>query len=367
MQTAKVLSTILRSEHNARVARRLAMLVVFFTTGGTFAYVGGVTGWDKRTVKMWYERLSACTMTRKGIKKALSDKPRSGSPTKIAKKHLDEAQRWCETHPFSTAELFAKLEKLSGVQLSMRQVQRYGKKWGNSRKKSQPIEINRATMSAVYGWRHRLLAKIAKYRKLGYAIVTMDESHFTDSTRTARYWAKTFLRIFIEWSGDHHRFSMFCSLTLDGRAFFNHAKSADTISFLEHIERVYQEVGKMVLVLDKASYHMSDEAMAYFKKRDIVLVWYPTGHPYLNPVEEVWNVIKSQIDHSIRYANLQTHLGAFYNFVNNNPKINYDFYKFWNRSPAKGMKRPLIRDEGGPDPSIQAQQVKCKPKSSKRR
>ena len=295
------------------------MLIVLFTTGGTFAAVGIMTQWDKRTVKMWHARFSACTMSRKGIKKALSDKPRSGAPTKIAKKHLDEAKRWCETQPFSVPELSAKLKELSGIQLSTRQVQRYAKKWGNSTKKSQPIELKRATMAAVYSWRRRLLAKVAKYQKLGYAIVTMDESHFKDSTRTAKYWAKTGMRIFLEWSGDHHRFSMLGSMTLDGRAFFNHATSADSISFLEHIKKVHQEVGKMVLVLDKASYHMSDDVMKYFKEHDIVLIWYPTGHPYLNPVEEVWNLIKSQMDHSIRYADLQTHLGAFYKFVNNKP------------------------------------------------
>ena len=147
MQNAKVLSAILRSEHNTRVARRLAMLsmlIVFFTTGSTFAAVGIMTQWDKRTVKMWYARFSVCTMSRKGIKKALSDKPRSGSPTKISKKHLDEAKRWCETQSFSVPELSAKLKELSGVQLSTRQVRIYAKKWGNSTKK---VTANRAKAS----------------------------------------------------------------------------------------------------------------------------------------------------------------------------------------------------------------------------
>ena len=84
--------------------------------------------------------------------------------------------------------------------------------------------------------------------------------------------------------------SLFCSMTSKGRLSYNHADVADTVSFLKHIDCVYQEVEKMVL--DKVSWHMSEEAMKFFAARDIILIWYPLGHPYLNPVEEVWYVIK---------------------------------------------------------------------------
>ena len=49
-----------------------------------------------------------------------------------------------------------------------------------------------------------------------------------------------------------HRFSMICSMTQDGRQFFNHCQTLNTVSFLEHIDKVYREVGKMVLILDRA-------------------------------------------------------------------------------------------------------------------
>ena len=49
------------------------------------------------------------------------------------------------------------------------------------------------------------------------------------------------------------------------------------------MDKVYKKVGKMVLILDKASWHTSQDAQIFFAERDIIVMWYPTGHPYLNP------------------------------------------------------------------------------------
>ena len=93
--------------------------------------------------------------------------------------------------------------------------------------------------------------------------------------------------------------------------------------------------------------------MEFFKDRDIILVWYPPGHPYLNPVEEVWKVLKGAVDSSIRYADLKSHLAAVYGFINNKHRFDYDFATFWRRRPSKGIMRPIIRLEGRQDPPKQ--------------
>ena len=205
-----------------------------------------------------------------------------------------------------------------------------------------------------------LYRNIARYTKMGYAIVTMDESHFKDAVMSAKYWAKLCLRIFMLWSGGSHRFSMICSMTQDGRQFFNHCQTVNTVSFLEHLDRVYKKVGKMVLILDKASWHTSKASEEFFAKRDIVILWYPTGHPYLNPVEEVWSVLKRAMSHSVRYADKATHMEAVYEFIRIH-KFDYDFKKFWNRRPPKGIMRPFIRINGPPHPDIASHQVPSKP------
>ena len=57
------------------------------------------------------------------------------------------------------------------------------------------------------------------------------------------------------------------------------------------MDKVYREAGKTVLILDKAPRHASKETKRFFAELDIVVLWYPIGHPYLNPVEEAWSVL----------------------------------------------------------------------------
>ena len=57
--------------------------------------------------------------------------------------------------------------------------------------------------------------------------------------------------------GGQQRFSMLCSMTMNGRVFFNHCCKVNEDTFLEHIKNAYNKVGAMVLVLDKAPWHTS--------------------------------------------------------------------------------------------------------------
>ena len=129
-------------------------------------------------------------------------------------------------------------------------------------------------MEYVRVWRHRLVKKIAPFQASGYAIVTQDEGIFRDATLAIKYWSKIGLRIFLPWSGGFARFAMLCSMTMDGRTFFNYADTADSTSFIKHMTRVYDEVGKMVLVLDRAPWHNSAAVKEFFATRDIIVIWY---------------------------------------------------------------------------------------------
>ena len=128
-------------------------------------------------------------------------------------------------------------------------------------------------------------------------------------------------------------------------------KTVNTTSFLNHIEHVYKNTGKMLLFLDRAPWHTSKEAREFFKTRDTIVVWYPTGHPYLNPVEEVWNSLKRAVIHSIRYADIDTHCKAVYEFLDKYP-FDYNFSKHWRRKPSRGFMRPYVQSDDPPDPRM---------------
>lgn len=349
MQKIDHLNKIRRSEKAGRIARRLSMLIVLLVHGYTFTGAGRSFGCDRRTVSLWYRRYDGCRKSVRGIRGALSDLPRPGRPTKIGRDALGEAEKWCADRPFTPLELRDRLEEMSGVRLSMQQVRRYAARWGYSRKKAQPGMINRASMHSVRRWRRRLFKKVEAYRRRGYAVATMDESHFMDGVLSSRFWTRIGVRIVMLWSGGRHRFSMLCTMTMDGRAFFNHCGRVSEDVFLEHLELVYGEAGRMVLVLDKAPWHTSEKAKKFFRGHGIVVVWYPTGHPYLNPVEEVWGVLKRTVDGSIRYANKKEHLDAVYDFVNGGHELDYGFPAFWKRKPPKSLMRPFVRACSKPD------------------
>ena len=353
------------TEKNTQIIKRIMMVIAFLTVG-TFSGAGRNTNYDRRTVAKWWNRLKAARKTPKGIREAFADRPRSGAPTKIDKKVLEEVRKWCEGRAFETQHVSDKLFEMSNVRLSDSQVRRYMKKWGHSKKKTEPVEIKRALMGTVRVWRHRLFAKIERLEKLGYTTVTMDEMHVRDSERSRKFWSKIGVRVYSLWSGNHKRFSLLASMTSDGNVFMDYATTANTDTFLAHIDRVYQKVGKMVLVLDRASYHKSQDAMKFFKERDIKLVWYPAGHPYLNPVEEMWHIIRMSVSDSIRYADAKSHLNAVFNFVKLH-KFDYDFTAFWSRRPNKGILLPFIRIEGELDPSITMHEIVVPKKKKKKK
>ena len=218
MHERKLLKQVQKVEHAGCISRRLSMLLAFMVVK-TFVNTAKVSYCDRRTVAMWHCRFACAAKSFHGIRQALSDKPRSGRPPKIDRKILDKARRRCEGRAFTPVELHDKLEEMSGKNISMSQVRRYAREWGYSRKKTQPIMVNRTPIEEVNKWRASLYQKIARYTKMGYTIVTQDESHFKDAAMSAKYWAKRCLRIFMLWSGGFHRFSMICSMTQDGRQF----------------------------------------------------------------------------------------------------------------------------------------------------
>ena len=356
MTDAKLLQQVRSSEKSGRVARRLDMLIVLFNMKGVFAMAAATYSCDPRTVALWYGRMPQNTDVFGDIRSALADMPRSGRPTKTPQRLLAKAEAWCRDRAFTTMELCDYMEDISGVRLSLSQTRRYAKKWGYSRKKTSPMHVNRTAIEGVESWQENITCIVAQYAKLGYAIATQDESNFKDAVLSVKYWAKVGLRIFMTWSGGHQRFSMFCTMAMDGRYFFNHTTKTDTTSFLEHIEKVYEKVGKMVLFLDRAPWHTSAAAKEFFESHDIIIVWYPVGHPYLNPVEEVWSVLKRAVVHSVRYADTAAHLTAVYGFIGNH-EFDYCFFKFWKQKPSEGVMRPFVRSDGQLDHAIEKLRV----------
>ena len=68
---------------------------------------------------------------------------------------------------------------------------------------------------------------------------------------------------------------------------------------LWNIKLLRMKFPKMLLILDKAPWHKkSKKVQRYLKKhrRELKIIWFPTGCPEMNPVEESWRQAKEEVN-----------------------------------------------------------------------
>ncbi len=72
------------------------------------------------------------------------------------------------------------------------------------------------------------------------------------------------------------------------------AETKNSLRFLEHLLTQQYPTGRVVLVMDNASYHKSAPALAalsLFEHR-VMVIWLPTYCSVLNPIERFWRHLK---------------------------------------------------------------------------
>ena len=92
-------------------------------------------------------------------------------------------------------------------------------------------------------------------------------------------------------TGSHKRTVVYGALADDGTQLFRQRKNGDAQNFLPYMDDLRRKYPFMVLFLDRATYHKTDEDVkAYFRKhrKTVRLRWFPPGFPEANPLEECW-------------------------------------------------------------------------------
>jgi hypothetical protein len=106
-----------------------------------------------------------------------------------------------------------------------------------------------------------------------------------------KVWAKKGTKPVILTTGSHQRTVWFGTLADDETQLFRQKKNADTENFLPYMDELRAKYPRMVLFLDRATWHKKDErAKAYFRKhrKTIRVRWFPVAFPEANPLEECW-------------------------------------------------------------------------------
>lgn len=125
----------------------------------------------------------------------------------------------------------------------------------------------------------------------GWKVVVEDESIFVYDVKLRAVWVVKGSKPSVLTTGSHDHTVWFGALAEDGTQLFRQYKTANSDAFLDYLGHLRRKYPKMILFLDKATYHKKEErVIAYLKKhrKTTRVRWFPTGFPEVNPAEECW-------------------------------------------------------------------------------
>ena len=122
--------------------------------------------------------------------------------------------------------------------------------------------------------------------------MVQDESIFVYEVKLRKVWAVKGSKPVMLTTGSHQRTVWYGALADDGTQLFRQHPNGDCKHFLPYMDELRKKYPRMVLFLDRATYHKKDErAKAYFRKnsKTIRVRWFPPAFPEANPLEECWH------------------------------------------------------------------------------
>ena len=227
----------------------------------------------------------------------LRDLPRCGRPRRILRNVMDEIianVAGCRITPMGLQQY---IRAQTGTSLHITYVRKIMRLYNLSPKVAQKIHINRANRKAVWNWRYYLKRRISCLEKEGFAVIMQDEAFFVHDTVSGRkYWSPKGRRINVPYTGSHKKVTIYGSLVLDGRQFFRTYERFNAVTFVAYLKELQRHFGKAVLICDRAPQHRSKLVKEFLRKnKNVKIMYFPKGSPYLNAVEECWRQGKRRL------------------------------------------------------------------------
>ena len=142
-----------------------------------------------------------------------------------------------------------------------------------------------------------LKRRILCLEKEGFAVIMQDEAFFIHDTVSGRkHWSPKGRWINVPYTGSHRKVTIYRSLALDGRQFFWTYDRFNTSTFVVYLKELQWNLGKTVIITDRALQHRSILVREFFRtNKNISIMYFPKGPPYLNAVEECWRQVKHRL------------------------------------------------------------------------
>lgn len=100
-------------------------------------------------------------------------------------------------------------------------------------------------------------------------------------------------------TGSHEKVHAYGFLSESRKKMFTLRNDLNAEEFLKVLSKFLHKFRKVILILDKAPWHKkSKKVQRYLKnhRRELKIIWFPTGCPEMNPVEEYWRQSKEEVN-----------------------------------------------------------------------
>ena len=161
-----------------------------------------------------------------------------------------------------------------------------------------------------------------KNRYPNYTLFCEDESTFLYDSISRKVWVlkgREYRRLV---TGSHQKVHAYGFLSEKGKRMFTLRNNLNGEEFLKVLSKFLHKFKRAILILDKAPWHKkSKKVQKYLKKhrRELKIIWFPTGCPEMNPVEECWNQAKDEVNGGRIHESLEVmekELGYFLKYTN---------------------------------------------------
>ena len=115
-----------------------------------------------------------------------------------------------------------------------------------------------------------------------------DEAFFIHDTVSSRkYWSLKGGQINVPCTGSHRKVTIHGSLASDGWQFFRTYDKFNAVTFVAYLRELQRHFGKAVLICDRAPQHRLNVMREFLRtNKNIRIMYFPEGSPYLNTVAE---------------------------------------------------------------------------------
>lgn len=283
------------------------VMVWLFYTGHDPQQIAALLDCCERTVSRWVQRFDA-----EGVE-GLHDRPRPGAPRQAddaVAQHLErvltpdphgQTQRWTVARlGQSVKERLHKTLSLSTVRRTLPTL-RY--RWRRPRWEANGEEPERDE-------RLQKVEEALLQAEKGDVVLYEDESSFHLLPVLRCLWMKVGQQLRLPtFSGWNRYFAVFGAVRVDtGEGLFQVAGRKNAQTFIAFLEQVIQRYsGQTVwIILDNVRYHRAEAVVAWLGEHpEVHLVWLPRYDPQSNPIERVWNWLKTEVAGHRSYEDLK--------------------------------------------------------------